>query len=132
MNFVIDDVRFPLVLIHYPEQASDEGIAQYGQQLEKVMGRGKLATVVDLRKVSVIPAGARQRRFLAEQVDAATLAHPGALIAEAVIFNSKLLKAAYTAFQWMRKDKSYPSQAFTEPEPAQRWAETRLREAGIL
>lgn len=132
MEFEIDSSQFPLVKILYPEKASNAGISAYGKALSEVMSRGRLATVIDLRQVAVFAAGAEQRKFLAEQVDAATLANPGQLLAEAVIFNSKVLKAAYTAFKWMRKDNSFESRAFTDLENAQSWAESQLKQAGLL
>ena len=131
MEFVIDTSQFPLVMIRYPAQSSKENIAKYGQELDKVMKSGPLATVVDVRKVMVFSAGAEQRRFLAEQVDAATLANPGQLVAEAVVFNSKVLKGAYTAFNWIRKDKSYESRAFTDIESARSWSQAQLADAGL-
>lgn len=131
MEFHINDSAFPLVHITYPELAKHEEIARYGKALATVMQRGRLVTVVDVRSVSVLRSGAEQRKYLAQQVDQATQANKGHLLAEAVVLNSKVLKAAYTAFGWMRRDQSYESRAFTELEPALRWAQSKISEHGL-
>ncbi|MFH1810686.1 MAG: hypothetical protein ABIJ09_18230 [Pseudomonadota bacterium] len=131
MSFDIDDTGFPLVRISYPAQASLEEIEAYGTRLERVLCRGRQATVVDVRAVSVLQSGAEQRRYLAQQVDAATTRHPDTLVAEAVVLNSKILSAAYTAFNWLRADSTYPSRAFSTVEAAEGWARAQLLLAGI-
>ncbi len=131
MHFDLVDRDFPLVRITYPAEASFEEIEDYSRRLEASLARGRQSTGVDVRAVKVLGSGAEQRRYLAEQVDAATTRHPGVLVSESVVLNSKVLSAAYTAFNWMRRDKSYSSRAFSTVTAAEVWSTEQLRSAGF-
>ena len=129
MKFLVDSSEFPIIFITYPEKTENSEIDAYADKLDALMQRAHIATVIDVRAVSVMDAGAAQRQYLAKQVDRVTQKHPGALISEAVIFKGRLLRAAYTAFQWVKKDSSYQSRAFETVDEAKVWSEEQVKAA---
>lgn len=123
---------FPLVTIVYPPVMRPADADAYGDELDAVMNRGRIGTVVDLRKVDSRHAQAPDRKYLAETVDRVTRKHPDVLVAEAIVLDSAFLRGAYTAYCWLRTDRSYPSRAFGDVAQARTWVTERLKHAGVM
>jgi len=126
-----DTDSFPLVVITYPTSMTPTDADEYGRQLGEVLARGRVGTVVDIRALDSSVVTSRERKYLALVIDAATKAHPGALVAESIVLNSAILRGIYTAYCWLRADKSYPSRAFAGVDEARAWVFTELRAAGV-
>jgi len=131
MTPTFDLDAFPLVTIVYPTVMAPADADAYGDELDAVMQRGRIGTVVDLRKVDSRHAQAPDRKYLAETVDRVTRKHPHVLVAEAIVLDSAFLRGAYTAY-WLRTDRSYPSRAFGDVAQARTWVTERLKDAGVI
>ena len=135
MSFAINTDEFPLVLIEYPRQASLEEIDAYIESLAGILARGRICTIVDIRNVSVVAGKtsttAKHRKHLATRLDEITLGHPNRIVSEAIIFDSTVMRGLYTAFSWLRKDKSYASRAFKSIKEARAWTNSQVVKAGL-
>ncbi|MEQ9075112.1 MAG: hypothetical protein RLP09_14735 [Sandaracinaceae bacterium] len=131
-EFLIDASGFPLVSIVYPADSPVEGIDRYLERIGRVFERGRFVTVVDIRAVSLAVAHAANRKRVAEGIDRLTEAFPGVLVGEAVVVANGLMRGMVTAYNWLRRDKSTPTEVFTGLDDARGWARERARLAGLL
>lgn len=123
---------FPLVVITYPSYMTHAEADAYAEQLDRVLQRGRIGTVVDIRPIDSSAVTSTDRKHLAAVVDAVTRARAGALVAEAIVLDSPVLRGLYTAYCWLRVDRSYPSRAFAGVAPARSWVTAELTKAGVL
>lgn len=122
----IDTKSLPLVRITYPSVLSPEDVDEYAAQVGRLLSRARIATNVDIRQIDPTVPGVAGRKYLAEAVDRVTKAHPGRLIAEAIVMDSAVLRGLYTAFCWVRKDTSYVSKAFGDVVGAETWVHAQI------
>jgi len=123
---------FPLVVITYPSYMTHAEADAYAQQLDQVLQRGRIGTVVDIRAIDSSAVTSTDRKHLAAVVDAVTQARAGSLVAEAIVLDSPILRGLYTAYCWLRTDRTYPSRAFAKVEQARAWVSSELARAGAM
>ena len=121
--------RFPLVRIIYPDVMTFDEIDRFLSDLEPVYARGRLAILADIGNIAQGPA--QQRRHLAAGIDRLTTRHPGICVAEAAVAASMATRGLFTAYVWIKRDKSYPSRVFAQMADATRWVEGELTAAGL-
>jgi hypothetical protein len=126
-----DISALPLVVITYPSYMTLAEANAYAQQLDQVLQGGRIGTVVDIRALDSSAVTSTDRKHLAAVIDAVTKARAGALVAEAIVLDSPILRGLYTAYCWLRTDRSYPSRAFAKVDQARAWVGTELTRAGV-
>lgn len=120
--------RFPLVLVRYPRTIHQPDFERFIVDLNAVYDRGKLAVVADL---SESVASSQRRSAIARRIDEVTLSHPNTVVAEAIVTPSSLQRGMATAYNWIKKDKSYLTKCFDTMGPAIAWAVQQLAEHGL-
>jgi len=125
----IDTEALPLVRITYPALLTEADVDAYALKLRALFEEARIATVVDLRALAPNAAGAAGRQYLAAAIDVVTNAHPGRLVAEAIVMDSAIIRGLYTAYCWIRKDTSYPSRAFRDMQAAELWARAEFEKS---
>jgi hypothetical protein len=126
----VDDRHFPLVFISYPVSLTGAGFDSILPHLDRLYGRGRLAIVADINPIVTAPA--TLRAHVARQVDGLTSRHPRTCLAEAVVARSPFVRGVFTAYSWLKADKSYPSRAFPALKDAYLWAAEVLRGNGVF
>lgn len=130
-KYIINTDYHPLVLVTYPPVLILSEFDAYISQLRPVYQRGKLALLADLRAGNPVRYSANDRKHLASAVDGLTLEFPNAVVAEAVVTSSAVFRGVFTAYNWLKKDRSYQSKCFTSTAVAVDWATEQLAEAGL-
>jgi hypothetical protein len=87
-----DLTEFPVVVITYPASMTAQDADTYGVELGAVLARGKVGSVVDLRAVDTARVSASDRAYIAKLVDSVTKRYAKALLAEAIVLDSAVLR----------------------------------------
>jgi hypothetical protein len=131
MRFMIDTSAFPLVHITYPSHAELHQIDEFVEALGVIHQRGRMSVLVDINPLDSSKATPVHRKRLAEGLDALTRKNPGIVISEAVVTSSAILRGVFTAYSWLKTDRSYPSKCLHDVATALAWTEARLGKAGL-
>ncbi|MEI7892136.1 MAG: hypothetical protein WCI05_03545 [Myxococcales bacterium] len=83
-----DLTEFPVVVITYPASMTAQDADTYGA----VLARGRVGSVVDLRAVDTARVSASDRAYIAKLVDSVTKRYAKALLAEAIVLDSAVLR----------------------------------------
>ena len=127
----LDLTEFPLVVITYAASMTAQEADTYGVELATLLARGKVGSVVDLRAVDTARVSASDRAYIAKVVDSVTKRYANTLLAEAIVLDSTVLRCMYTAYSWLRVDRSYHSHAFGNVAEAKAWVREQLRQRGV-
>lgn len=123
----IDLTAWPVIVIRYPTVPTLEAVDDYCDRLMELFTRGeaggqRLATVVDLRRLSASQTSSKVRAHLANRLDAIIAAHPATMACDALISESAVVRGLVTAVYWLRPNSRYPFRCFDRPDQALAWA----------
>jgi hypothetical protein len=119
-----DDSAFPRVEVRWTGAATDAELADFFQQMNRQFARGQaFSLLVDCRGAAGLTADQR-RRLLVHMKETAASAE--ALLVQAIVLDSALLRTFYFGLVWAIP-MGFPSKSFAEPEPAREWLAAQLR-----
>jgi hypothetical protein len=92
--------------------------------MNRQFARGQVFTLLVDARGAVGLAGDQRRRLLAHMRETAAPAE--ALLVQAIVLDSALVRAFYFGLMWAIP-MGFPSKPFAEPEPAREWLAIQLR-----
>ncbi len=125
-SIAVDDSEWPLVRVVYPERLEPAVIDVYAEVVRGLGERGEYWVLIDLRQVHPRAATQELRNHLAERMNAVHRDLPGRVQGEAAVSASFVVRAYYSAYQWLRRNQSFPARIFPTERAARIWLD-RLR-----
>ena len=124
-----DVSRWPIIEVHFARRSSLEELDAHFDFLEEMFRtRGRFLTVSAIDDIGPETATAVARRLVADRID--DLASRGAFIAEFVVVRSPFMRGVFTAYSWLRKNKTHDLRAFARMEEALQAAQSYVDSGG--
>ncbi len=126
---LIDESRFPLVVVTFPGSYSDQEFDRYLETMSGLLQRRtKNVTVLDARQSGSPPAKQRAKQAAWMKDNRALLEQYSC--GSAFVISSPIVRGALTAILWLQPMPVAHTVVATLAE-AEQWAATRLRAAGV-
>jgi hypothetical protein len=124
---LVDDARWPLVVVNWPAVVQDETLEEMLQLLAGYYGRPHAVLHDGMRARDM---SAAQRRRLAQHSRTYEDEVRRWVVASAAVVPSAVLRGIIVMIQWAAPPPS-PFRAFGEPAEAEKWLLHALRRAGL-
>jgi hypothetical protein len=128
-KFTVDTQSYPLLVVTYPQEATDAEIDSYFEELYKLLPRGRVMSIIDIsnvtRPTSLI------RAYMAKKLDEMSKRFPHNIIGEAIVAPSLATRGLVTAHLWLRNNRYHPMKVFADKIDALKWAQKLLTDAGL-
>lgn len=130
-SYVIDQSRYPLVVIRMSRRATSDAIDAWYDEVEALLGAatGKVALIHDMRFVDLSAITAAHRSAVAARTNRLRELGLGEHIgADARIAPNAIVAGAIRAVSWLTGAVPWPQGTFTSEDEALAWSEQQLQE----
>lgn len=133
MKSEFDASRWPLLVIRYAPEMTQEEMGEVYVEWDKYLARGAHAVYIDIRASNPLLISASVRRFAAEQVELRRARFEELLVAEGRCVSGVLMKNIVTAFDWMVGSTfKRPLQNFSSYRDGEAWLEAILVKKNMM
>jgi hypothetical protein len=122
----IDLLRWPIVLVSWPEEVSLEDMDDYFARLVKTCERGRFAMIVDANEVHPMKFTAALRRRKRELALEHISVFKRTMICQAFVMKSQVVRGVMTAMHWF-VPADWPQTFVSTQEEAFAWVEPHLK-----
>ena|SRR6185436_16833790 len=125
----VDDSKWPLVEIVFPDTITFDDIAGLGQRLLEILERrGPFASVADISALKLDSVTPLHRKKIAEAAD--RISAMGGFIGEAVVIRNPVVRVLYVGYSWVRRRPEHPVETFGDKSSALAWVAGLLAKRG--